>query len=91
MRWLEEQKVGLDVGVTVVPIVAGAVLNDLGFTGGAARPDAEMGYRACKEASATETRQGNVGAGTGAAIGRLARQLQGHGKRRPGNRECPFW
>ena len=77
MRWLEEQKVGLDVGVTVVPIVAGAVLNDLGFTGGDARPDAEMGYRACKEASASETRQGNVGAGTGAAIGRLAGNSKG--------------
>ena len=32
MSFLEEQKIGFDVGVTVVPIVAGAVLNDLGFT-----------------------------------------------------------
>ncbi len=72
MRFLEERKIGFDVGVTVVPIVAGAVLNDLGFTGGAARPDAAMGYRACQEASSGESREGNVGAGTGAAVGRLS-------------------
>lgn len=72
MRCLEEQKVGLNVGPTVVPIVAGAVLNDLAFTRAAARPDAEMGYRACREARSQESRQGNVGAGTGAAIGRLS-------------------
>lgn len=77
MRCLEEQRIGFDVGVTVVPIVAGAVLNDLGFTGGAARPDADLGYRACGEASASEARQGNVGAGTGAAIGRLEGNLKG--------------
>jgi L-aminopeptidase/D-esterase-like protein len=36
-----------------------------------------MGYRACLEATAKETRQGNVGAGTGAAIGRLSGNLKG--------------
>jgi L-aminopeptidase/D-esterase-like protein len=77
MRCLEEQKIGLDVGVTVVPIVAGAVLNDLGFTGGSARPNAEMGYEACRRASSSEGRQGNVGAGTGATIGRLAGNSRG--------------
>jgi hypothetical protein len=30
---IEEQNIGVDVGVTVVPIVAEAVLNDLGFHG----------------------------------------------------------
>ncbi|MGO9310879.1 MAG: P1 family peptidase [Spirochaetia bacterium] len=77
MRFLEERKIGFDAGVTVVPIVAGAVLNDLGFTGGTARPDAAMGYRACQEAGPTESRQGNVGAGTGAAIGRLSGTSRG--------------
>jgi L-aminopeptidase/D-esterase-like protein len=77
MRFLEERKVGFDVGVTVVPIVAGAVLNDLGFTGGTARPDASMGYRACQQASPTESREGNVGAGTGAAVGRLSGMAKG--------------
>jgi L-aminopeptidase/D-esterase-like protein len=77
MRCLEEQRIGFDVGVTVVPIVAGAVLNDLSFTGGLARPDAAVGYRACHEASSKEARQGNIGAGTGAAIGRLAGNSKG--------------
>ncbi len=77
MRWLEEHRIGFNVGVAVVPIVAGAVLNDLGFTGGTARPGADMGYAACAAASSRETRQGNIGAGTGAAIGRLAGNVKG--------------
>ena len=77
MRWLEERKIGFDVGVAFVPIVAGAVLNDLAFTGGAPRPDAAMGYQACAAATAGESRQGNVGAGTGAAIGRLSGTARG--------------
>jgi L-aminopeptidase/D-esterase-like protein len=77
MRWLEQNRIGFDVGVTVVPIVAGAVLNDLAFTGGADRPDADTGYRACLAASVAERRQGNVGAGTGASIGRLAGTARG--------------
>jgi len=77
MRYLEENKIGFNVGVMVVPIVAGAVLNDLGFTGGRPRPDAQMGYDACRNASSRESRQGNVGAGTGAAIGRLAGNIKG--------------
>jgi L-aminopeptidase/D-esterase-like protein len=77
MRFLEERKVGFDIGVAVVPIVAGAVLNDLAFTGGSARPDAATGYKACQAAGPGEQRQGNVGAGTGAAIGRLSGTARG--------------
>jgi len=77
MRFLEERGIGFNVGVTVVPIVAGAVLNDLGFTDGAARPDAALGYAACAAASSSEDRQGNIGAGTGAAIGRLSGTVKG--------------
>jgi L-aminopeptidase/D-esterase-like protein len=77
MRFLEEHKVGFNIGVAVVPIVAGAALNDLGFTGGAARPDAAMGYKACQEAGTDAFRQGNVGAGTGAAVGRLSGTIKG--------------
>jgi L-aminopeptidase/D-esterase-like protein len=77
MRFLEERKVGFNVGVAFVPIVAGAVLNDLAFTGGSARPDAATGYKACQEAVTSDQRQGNVGAGTGAAIGRLSGTARG--------------
>jgi len=77
MRFLEENGIGFSVGVVVVPIVAGAVLNDLGFTGGSVRPDAAMGYAACRDARSVESRQGNVGAGSGAAIGRLSGTIKG--------------
>jgi len=77
MRCLEEQGVGFDIGVAVVPIVAGAALNDLAFGNAKVRPDAAMGYEACGNASASECRQGNIGAGTGACIGRLAGNARG--------------
>jgi L-aminopeptidase/D-esterase-like protein len=80
MRFLEEQRIGFELGIAVVPIVAGAALNDLGFTDAKVRPDAAMGYAACRNATATECRQGNVGAGTGAAIGRLRGNLKAHVK-----------
>ncbi len=72
MRCLEQQGVGFNIGVAVVPIVAGAALNDLAFGDPKVRPDVAMGFEACRSASAGERRQGNVGAGTGASIGRLA-------------------
>jgi L-aminopeptidase/D-esterase-like protein len=77
MRHLEEQKIGIDVGVTRVPIVPAAALNDLAFGDPRARPDPAMGQQACRNASADEARQGNVGAGTGASIGRLAGNARG--------------
>jgi L-aminopeptidase/D-esterase-like protein len=77
MRFLEEQNIGFPIGVAVVPIVAGAAMNDLAFGNPQSRPDAAMGYEACRNASAAETRQGNVGAGTGACVGRLAGNARG--------------
>jgi L-aminopeptidase/D-esterase-like protein len=77
MRCLEEQGVGFNIGVAVVPIVSGAALNDLAFGDPRVRPGADMGYEACRNASAGERRQGNVGAGTGACIGRLAGNARG--------------
>lgn len=77
MLFLEEQGIGFDTGVAKVPIVPGAVLHDLAFGDAKARPNAEMGYQACRNASAENTQQGNVGAGTGATIGRLAGNARG--------------
>jgi L-aminopeptidase/D-esterase-like protein len=71
MRYLEEKQVGFDVQVTKVPIVCGAVLFDLSIGDHRVRPDQEMGYQACLNASHTECRQGNIGAGTGATVGRI--------------------
>jgi len=71
MKYLEEKDIGFDVGLTKVPIVPGAVLFDLAVGDYRVRPDAKMGYEACLNASDAEVRQGNVGAGTGATVGKL--------------------
>jgi len=71
MRWLEEQGIGFDVGVGLVPIVPAAVLFDLPVGDARIRPDAESGYRACAAASRQRPAEGNVGAGAGAVVGKL--------------------
>jgi L-aminopeptidase/D-esterase-like protein len=72
MRYLEEQGAGFDTGFGLIPIVPGAVLFDLNVGRPDVRPDAAMGYAACLNARADEARRGNVGAGTGASVGKAA-------------------
>ncbi len=71
MRYLEEQKIGFNTGVARVPIVPAAVLFDLGLGRPDVRPDADMGYQACLNASSQPPAQGNVGVGTGASVGKI--------------------
>lgn len=71
MRYLEEKKIGFDVGVAHVPIVPAAILFDLGVGDASIRPDAAAGYQACKTASEQASEEGNVGAGAGATVGKL--------------------
>jgi L-aminopeptidase/D-esterase-like protein len=71
VQWLEEQGVGFPVGPARLPIVPGAVLFDLLVGDAAIRPDAAAGYRACELASTKAPAEGNVGAGTGAAVGKI--------------------
>jgi L-aminopeptidase/D-esterase-like protein len=71
MRYLEERDIGYDTGVAKVPIVPAAVLFDLSIGDSKARPDAEMGYAACVAANPDEHREGNIGAGMGATVGKL--------------------
>ncbi|WP_201387063.1 P1 family peptidase [Ktedonobacter sp. SOSP1-52] len=75
MRYLEEQHRGVDTGVARVPIVPAAAIFDLAFGSSHIRPDAEAGYRACLQASSDPVIQGNVGAGTGATVGKLVSPL----------------
>lgn len=71
MRYLEERGIGFDVGVGVVPIVCGASLFDLVVGDPKCRPDQAMGYEACLNAGSGAVAQGNVGAGTGASVGKF--------------------
>jgi len=71
MQYLEERNIGFDVQVTKVPIVCGAVLFDLTIGDYRVRPDKAMGYQACLNASSTECKQGTLGAGTGATVGKI--------------------
>ncbi|HUP09139.1 MAG TPA: P1 family peptidase [Caldimonas sp.] len=91
MRWLDEHGIGVAVGRGVhvhpstgttvrVPIVPAAILFDLWVGDPRIRPDAEAGYAACVAASSDTPAEGNVGAGTGASVGKLfgiARAMKG--------------
>ena len=71
MRYLEEKGVGFDTHIVKVPIVPAAILYDLGIGKADVRPDAAMGYLACQNASSEPPAEGNVGAGTGATVGKI--------------------
>jgi L-aminopeptidase/D-esterase-like protein len=71
MHYLEERGVGFDTRVARVPIVPAAILFDLGIGKPDVRPDAAMGYLACQNASSEPPAEGNVGAGTGATVGKV--------------------
>jgi L-aminopeptidase/D-esterase-like protein len=71
MEYLRERGVGFKAGGTRVPIVCGAVLYDLEYKT-FAYPDKAMGYAAASAATAGNTQKGNVGAGIGATVGKLA-------------------
>jgi L-aminopeptidase/D-esterase-like protein len=73
MESLESRGRGFAVGKTVVPHVAGAIIFDLNVGDHRARPDRAMGRRACEAARAGPIEEGNVGAGTGATVGKLHR------------------
>jgi len=74
VKYLEERRIGWNVGAAgVVPIVPAAILFDLGFGGDAKiRPTADCGYKAATAASNGAVAEGNVGAGAGATVGKLA-------------------
>ena len=72
MRYLEEQGIGFDVGVTKVPLVAQSDLFDLTVGDTFTRPDAAMGREAARLAlEEPNYRDGNHGAGCGATVGKI--------------------
>jgi L-aminopeptidase/D-esterase-like protein len=71
VRFLEERGKGFDVGVTHVPIIPTAVIFDLIIGDHRVRPDADMAYEACLNASNGPVEEGSVGVGMGATVGKL--------------------
>ena len=71
MKYLEDNDIGFDVGLGKVPIVPAACLFDLVSGDPKCRPDASMGYAACKDSENNSPEKGNFGAGTGATIGKF--------------------
>ena len=69
--WLEERGVGRPTPAGVVPLVCAAVMFDLAEGDPGVRPGPEQGYAACESASADVPQRGAVGAGAGAAVGKL--------------------
>lgn len=73
MRFLDERNVGFKARGINVPIVPAVVLIDLWVGDNPKiRPTADCGYRAAQAATGAPVPEGNVGAGAGATIGKIA-------------------
>ena len=70
VEYLEAQNIGFPAGPVRVPIVPAAVIFDLGVGDANVRPDRQMGYQACLNATDEPVTMGTVGAGTGATVGK---------------------
>lgn len=73
---LERRGIGFATPYGPVPIVPAAVLFDLGLAKRGVRPGAAMGEKAVQAASDGPVPEGNVGAGTGATVGKIAGMKQ---------------
>jgi L-aminopeptidase/D-esterase-like protein len=71
MRWLEAKKIGYKTQAAIVPIVPSAIIYDLDLGNSKIRPDAEMGFQACENATNQKPDEGNYGSGTGATVGKI--------------------
>lgn len=71
MKFLEENNIGHDTRIARVPIVPAAIIFDLGIGSAIIRPTSYSGYRASLAAAGGAVAEGNVGAGTGATVGKI--------------------
>src|SRR5436309_4517528 len=67
VRYCEEHKTGFDWGIpnVRVPIVVGAVIDDLALRDARIRPDADAAYKSCQAAAAPHPEEGNGRDGAG--------------------------
>lgn len=75
MRWLHQHDRGFPTLAGLVPIVPTAAIFDLSI-GQPFAPTAEDAYAACMQAVCNQHQQGQIGAGTGASIGKLSSSAQ---------------
>ena len=71
VRWLERRGRGRPTPVGVVPLVPTAVVFDLAEGEAARRPGPEHGHAACEAAAGGVPAGGRIGAGAGAAVGKV--------------------
>jgi len=72
MQCLEERNIGFSTAYGVVPIVCQSDIYDLSYGNPKARPTVQMAHDACERTfTSTEPMSGNVGAGTGATVGKV--------------------
>jgi L-aminopeptidase/D-esterase-like protein len=70
-RYLEHRGVGFRTSAALVPIVSSAILLDLAIGKPNVRPTREMGEAAAAAATADAVKEGAIGAGTGATVGKI--------------------
>jgi L-aminopeptidase/D-esterase-like protein len=71
VRWLEQRRLGRPTPIGVIPLVPAAVVFDASAGEPADRPGPDDGYAACEAARGGVPERGRVGAGAGAAVGKL--------------------
>ena len=69
---LEKENIGYQTSYGVVPIVPAAVIFDLNVGNGSVRPGFNEGIEAVQNAAFNISYSGNIGAGTGATVGKWA-------------------
>jgi L-aminopeptidase/D-esterase-like protein len=70
MKYLEEKGIGYETPWVKVPIVPAAVIFDLNIGDTNVRPGPGEGYQACLNANSEDVKEGNLGAGAGATVGK---------------------
>jgi L-aminopeptidase/D-esterase-like protein len=70
-RYLAGQNVGFETGAGKVPLVAAAIIFDLPLIRNGVRPTVAMGEAAAAAATDEPVKEGCVGAGTGATVGKI--------------------
>jgi L-aminopeptidase/D-esterase-like protein len=71
VRWLEQRGLGRPTPIGVVPLVPTAVVFDASVHEAGGRPGPAEGYAACEAARPGVPERGRVGAGAGAAVGKM--------------------